>query len=144
MDAAVKVTENFIGRGEMIVSTRGRNPVKSKEYRSSGLEPAYSGKIAVIVNKGSASGSEILAGALRDYGLARIIGKKTYGKGCVQTLTALSDGSAIRITTSYYYTPKGRLIHEIGITPDVDITEEPSGGHDMALEAALEWVRVKK
>jgi len=144
LDSAVKVTEQFIPSGGMIVSTRGRNSVKNREFRSSDPEPVRFGKIAVIVNRGSASGSEILAGALQDHDLARIIGKKTYGKGCVQTLTALSDGSAVRVTTSYYYTPKGRLIHESGIVPDEEVTEDPKSGQDRALEAALEWIRGKK
>lgn len=144
LDSAVKATEQFIPSGEMIVLTRGRNSAKDREFRSSNAEPVRFGRIAVIVNRGSASGSEILAGALQDHGLARVIGKKTYGKGCVQTLTALPDGSAVRITTSFYYTPKGRLIHEKGITPDEEVTEDPKSGQDRALESALEWVRVKK
>ncbi len=141
LDAAVKVAENFIPKGQVILSTRGRVPKKSRLFVSHNANPFKPGPIAVLVNRGSASGSEILTGALQDHGLARVFGRKTYGKGCVQTLTPLPDGSAVRITTSLYYTPKGRLIHEIGLTPDEEIIEDPKSGEDKALVAALTWIR---
>ncbi len=141
LEAAVKVAENFIPKGKSIVLTRGRIQKKSRVLVSHNETPLKPGPVAVLVNKGSASGSEILAGALQDYGLARLFGRKTYGKGCVQTLTPLPDGSAVRITTSLYYTPMGRLIHEIGILPDEEIVEDPKSGEDRALIAALNWIR---
>ncbi len=144
LDAAVKVAENFIPKGKSIVLTRGRNKKKSRVLVSHNESPLIPGPIAVLVNKGSASGSEILAGALQDYGLARLFGHKTYGKGCVQTLTPLPDGSAVRITTSLYYTPKGRLIHEIGIAPDEEIIEDPKKEEDRALSFALAWITNEK
>ena len=141
LDAAVKVAENFIPRGQAVVATRGRIQKKSRLFVSHNTSPMKPGPIAVLVNRGSASGSEILAGALQDYGLARLFGRKTYGKGCVQTLTPLPDGSAVRITTSLYYTPKGRQIHEIGISPDEEILDDPKTGEDRALAAAQNWIR---
>ncbi len=141
LESAVKVTENFVPRNQLIVSTRGKSPSKNREYRSSTQFPLHFQKIAVIINRGSASGSEILSGALQDLELARIFGKKSYGKGCVQTLTVLPDGSAVRITTSFYYTPKGRLIHEIGISPDEEVFDDVKSGQDKTLEAALSWVK---
>jgi len=141
LDGAVKVAENFIPRGQAVVATRGRIRKKSRLFVSHNTAPLKPGPIAVLVNRGSASGSEILAGALQDYGLARLFGHKTYGKGCVQTLTPLSDGSAVRITTSLYYTPKGRQIHEIGISPDEEIVEDPKTGEDRTLAAAQNWIR---
>ncbi len=144
LHGAVKVAENFIPKGQAVVSTRGRDKKKSRIFVSLNEEPLKPGPFAVLVNKGSASGSEILAGALQDHGLARIFGRKTYGKGCVQTLTPLPDGSAVRITTSLYYTPKGRLIHEIGITPDEEIIEDPKSGEDRALASALAWIKKEK
>jgi carboxyl-terminal processing protease len=144
LDGAVEVAQNFIPKGELIVVTKGRLKSKNREYRSKQSEVLKPGPIAVLVNKGSASGSEILAGVVQDYGLGRVFGKKTYGKGCVQTLTPLPDGSAVRITTSHYYTPKGRLIHEIGITPDEVITEDPAAGEDKALAAALAWIKSER
>ena len=140
LEAAVDVAENFIPKGGVIVATRGKIKSKNREFVSHRPDPARPGPIAVLVNRGSASGSEILAGALQDHGLARVFGRKTYGKGCVQTLTALPDGSAVRITTSLYYTPKGRLIHEIGITPDETVYDDPKSGQDRALEAARRWM----
>ena len=141
LDAAVKTAESFIPKGQTLLTTRGRTKKSGRKFVSHTLTPFKPGPIAVLVNKGSASGSEILAGALQDYGLARLFGRKTYGKGCVQTLTPLPDGSAVRMTTSLYYTPKGRLIHEIGIEPDQEIIEDPKSGEDRALAAALVWIK---
>ncbi len=106
--------------------------------------------MVVLVNQGSASASEIVAGALQDYGRAVIMGSKTFGKGSVQTIIPLDDGSGIRLTTARYYTPKGRTIHEKGIQPDIPlpttekmpptIAEEQSGA-DPNLDRALEQLK---
>ena len=140
--AAVDVAENFIPEGERIVSTKGRLVEKNTSHVSRNKEPWKISPLYLLVNKGSASGSEILAGALQDYGLAVLVGAKTYGKGCIQTLTPLADGSAVRITTSRYYTPQGRLIHEIGVSPDVVVMNDPKDAKDLQLERALELAKV--
>jgi carboxyl-terminal processing protease len=94
--------------------------------------------IAVLVNAGSASASEILAGALQDNGRARIIGSPTFGKGSVQTVLPLSDGHAIKLTTSRYYTPSGRSIHNRGIRPDVTVYAEiEDSDFDRQLDVAV-------
>lgn len=140
LEQAVEVVGHFVPKGRVIVTTNGRNRQKNRRYLSKNAFGVDVGPIAVLVNRGSASGSEIVAGAVQDHGLGRVFGKKTYGKGCVQTLTPLPDGSAVRITTSHYYTPKGRLIHGIGVAPDEEIAEDPKGGQDRALAAALAWI----
>jgi carboxyl-terminal processing protease len=94
----------------------------------------------VLVNAGSASASEIVAGALQDHNRARLVGSQTYGKGSVQTVMALSDGHAIKLTTSRYFTPSGASIHERGIKPDV-VIEDAKDGDDRALHAALDLLR---
>lgn len=143
LTSAVELAEEFIPEGEIIVSTKGRTPERSNVYLSKNPHPYNVGRFAVLVNRGSASGSEIFAGAMQDHGLARIIGAKTFGKGSIQTLMPLSDGTAIRLTTSRYYTPSGRIIHEVGITPDETVAE-PELGADKPLEKALAWVKNSK
>jgi carboxyl-terminal processing protease len=108
-------------------------------------------RLAVLINGGSASASEIVAGALRDHGRAALIGRTTFGKGSVQTILPLSDGHAIKLTTSRYYTPSGTSIHERGIVPDiilprVESSERPSGtlpGSDPEVGAALDWLKAQ-
>jgi carboxyl-terminal processing protease len=142
LSAAVDVTGLFIPDGGLIVETRGRGEKKIVKFFSKTKSPHRVRPMVVLVNKGSASGSEILAGALQDYGLATVVGTKTFGKASVQTLVPLPDGAAIRITTSKYYTPKGRLLHEVGITPDVVVEgDEGPDKKDPQLERALEIVR---
>ena len=143
LSAAVDVAENFIPAGKVIVSTKGRLSSKSNRYVSRNKEPLEIKPFVLLVNKGSASGSEILAGAAQDYGFATLVGTRTYGKGCVQTLTPLKDGTAVRITTSKYYTPNGRLIHEVGITPDVVVADNSKNEEDLQLIRALEHIRVE-
>lgn len=141
LHAAVASAEYFLKKGSVIVRTKGRLKEKNREFFSTNTDPYTFKTVLVLVNKGSASAAEIFAGALQDYGLAAVAGKKTYGKGCVQTLTPLSDGSAVRITTSYYYTPKDRLIHEVGIQPDLELADNPMDPEDPALKAAVEWLK---
>ena len=102
----------------MVVSIKGRNG-RQDEYRARLNGEAYEFPMIVLVNQGSASASEIVAAALQDWGKAVIIGKTTFGKGSVQTILPLSDGSGLRLTTAKYYTPNGKSIHSIGVKPDI-------------------------
>lgn len=121
LDSAVKVSEKFIPSGEVIVSTRGRLKRQDMIFRSSGTDGHRTYPLVILISKGSASGSEIVAGAIQDYKRGVLLGTKTFGKGSVQTVVPLVDGSALRLTTSKYFTPSGRCIHEKGIEPDVEV-----------------------
>ena len=121
LDSAVKVAEKFIPAGKVIVSTRGRMGRQDMVFRSSLIGKHRTYPLIVLISQGSASGSEIVAGAIRDYKRGMLLGTKTFGKGSVQTVVPLVDGSALRLTTSKYFTPDGRCIHEKGIEPDVQV-----------------------
>lgn len=97
--------------------------------------------MAVLVNGNSASASEIFAGAIKDYGMGTLIGTQTFGKGIVQSLFPLSDGSAIKITVSRYYTPEGNNIHEVGIEPDIVLEPAEDSEDDVQLLKAIEVLR---
>jgi len=129
LGVAVNISEKFIPEGELVVYTKGRIKSQDSEYRSKGnnKEKYLDFPIVVMINEGSASGSEILAGALQDLKRAVILGTKSFGKGSVQTVIPLKDGSAIRLTTSKYFTPSGRTIHEKGIIPDIVVEEQEAG-----------------
>jgi carboxyl-terminal processing protease len=123
LDAAVEVADEFLDSGN-IVSADGRTD--DARFRMDALQGELlpGTPLVVLVNGGSASAAEILAGALRDNGRAQLIGHKTYGKGSVQTIMPLSDGRAIKLTTSHYYTPSGASINRVGIEPDVPYVGE--------------------
>ncbi|MDZ7374258.1 MAG: S41 family peptidase [candidate division KSB1 bacterium] len=115
LEAAVEVAENFVPKGELIVSTRGRVKEANQEFRSQ-ANPVWTGKpLAILVNRYSASASEIVAGCIQDLDLGVIIGSPTYGKGLVQTVVPIDRETAVKITTAKYYIPSGRLIQRPGI-----------------------------
>ena len=122
LEQAGQVCEKFLPRGQLIVSTEGRGPTPKSEYRAEGHGKRIDLPIVVLVNGYSASASEIVAGCLQDLQPithAIIVGEQTFGKGSVQSILPLADGSALRLTTAKYYTPSHKVIHEHGITPDI-------------------------
>ncbi len=120
LDQAVSVSDLFLDKGE-IVSTRSRNESDTVRYTAKSGDIAQGLPIVVIINDGSASASEILAGALQDHKRAIILGEKSFGKGSVQTVVPLGDYGAMRLTTARYYTPSGRSIQATGIEPDIEV-----------------------
>lgn len=118
LNIAVEVTGEFIPPGKLVVFIKGRNGEKS-EYVTDAKRPYYNLPMIVLVNEGSASASEIVAGAVQDWGRSIVLGTQTFGKGSVQTVIPLSDGSGLRLTTAKYFTPKGNSIQNTGITPDI-------------------------
>jgi len=136
LDAAVDVSDLFLDSG-VIVTADGRS-LDSRFTRSAHRGDILDGApMVILVNGGSASASEIVAGALQDHNRATIVGMPSFGKGLVQTVMPLSKGRAIKLTTSRYYTPSGDSIHEVGITPDVLIDETP-GYPDLSLSGILD------
>ena len=124
LDAAAKIAEDFLPAGKTIVSTKSRHP--SDDYMAKSANDSgdfLDWPMVVMINEGSASGSEIVAGALRDNKRAVLVGGKSFGKGSVQSVIPLPDGSGLRLTTARYFTPSGACINGIGITPDVAVEE---------------------
>jgi carboxyl-terminal processing protease len=125
LNVAIDITEDFLSEGQTIVSTRGRRESQNIVTKSSNTDHLIDWPMVVLINEGSASGSEIFAGALKDNKRAVIVGTKSFGKGSVQSVIPLPDGSGLRLTTSKYYTPSGASIHEKGINPDILVEEAP-------------------
>lgn len=135
LDDVVYIADRLLPEG-LIIYTEDRYG-KIMEERSDA--ECIDCPVAVLVNRMSASASEVLSGAIQDHGKGVIIGTQTYGKGIVQTVLDFDDGSGMQLTTSRYYTPSGRCIHGVGITPDIESEDDPETEADEVLEAALEW-----
>ncbi len=119
LDSAVEVAGRFLPHNQLVVSTQGRNADSRREYRAKTLKSTGNYVMAVLVNGYSASGAEIVAGALQDLKRAVIVGETSFGKGSVQSVLDLGNGIGMRLTTARYYTPNNRIIHEVGVIPDV-------------------------
>jgi carboxyl-terminal processing protease len=147
LESAVDVADQFLDAG-LIVRAVGRTPESCFEMRATPGDAIDRAPLVVLVDHGSASGAEIVAGALRDHRRATLIGERTFGKGSVQTVLPLRDGQALKLTTSRYFTPSGASIHDKGIEPDVRL-DDPSPGAgadrdtagDPAIEAAVQYLR---
>ena len=124
LSEAISVSNMFLNQGE-IVSTRGRNNGQAKRYSASKGDLAEDKPIVVLINGGSASASEIVAGALQDHKRAVILGTKSFGKGSVQSVIPLGENGAMRLTTARYYTPAGRSIQALGVVPDIIVEQLP-------------------
>ncbi|MGG2478507.1 S41 family peptidase [Rhizobium sp. BR5] len=123
LDQAINVSDAFLERGE-VVSTRGRNPDETRRFNATAGDLTDGKPVIVLVNGGSASASEIVAGALQDLRRATVVGTRSFGKGSVQTIIPLGEAGALRLTTALYYTPSGKSIQGTGITPDIKV-EQP-------------------
>jgi len=124
LNQAILVSDAFLEKGE-IVSTRGRDPKDSERFNAVAGDLALGMPVVVLINGGSASASEIVAGALQDQRRAIIVGTKSFGKGSVQTIMPLQSGGAMRLTTARYYTPSGRSIQNLGVAPDIIVEQRP-------------------
>ncbi len=148
LDAAVEVSDAFLERG-IIVTAEGRSPEANFRMEAAAGDLARGARIAVLVNEGSASAAEIVASALHDNKRATLLGRKTFGKGSVQTVLPLTDGQALKLTTSRYFTPSGASINGRGIVPDVllpdvlpqDESRAPSVEIDPDVRAAVAWLK---
>jgi carboxyl-terminal processing protease len=141
---SIDVTNHFLSSGE-IVSTKGRDKRNIARFDASKGDLTNGKPLIILINEGSASASEIVAGALQDHKRAIILGAQSYGKGSVQTIFPLNDKSAIRMTTALYYTPSGDSIHKVGVTPDIEVKSDFSNENeiDKQLEYALDLLDEK-
>jgi len=159
LSAAVEISERFLGAGKLVVYTEGRVRNQNMRFVANGRHAVTELPLVVLVNQGSASASEIVAGAVQDHGRGVVLGQQTFGKGSVQTIIPLPDGSGLRLTTARYFTPKGRSIHGKGIAPDILIElpkeEPPKPGtpplseaeqlkKDMQLQRAIEILKASQ
>ena len=139
LTAAVQIADELLDKGG-IVSTRGRIPISDAEFNATPGDRLDGAPVVVLVDAGSASASEVLAGALRDNDRARVVGSRTFGKGSVQTLLPLDNGDSVKLTTARYFTPSGKSIQALGIVPDVVLhpaEDAANGGRMPFSEASL-------
>lgn len=141
LDVAVKIAGYWIEAEKVVVSEDFKSNREKNDYKSTGPASLKSIPTIVLVNGGSASASEILSGALQDYSISRVVGTKTFGKGSVQQLTELKDGSSVKLTVAKWLTPNGRTIEKEGIEPDVTIEPGKDDSKDLQLEKALEILK---
>jgi carboxyl-terminal processing protease len=143
LDAAIAVADAFLDRG-LIVSAEGRMPDARFRVSATPGDLLQGAPLTVLVNGGSASASEIVAGALKDNRRATVIGTATFGKGSVQTIMPLSEGRAIKLTTSRYYTPSGLSINATGVAPDLVVEAIEQGEDDAQLASALASLKTRR
>lgn len=134
--SAIEVSQKFLDSREVIVSTQGRKEADQQLFRAGGRDRFVDIPMVVLVNSGSASASEIVAGALQDHKRAVLVGEKTFGKGSVQSVLPMEEGAALRLTTAKYYTPANRMIHEKGIEPDILVPMSPDDWRGLMLQRA--------
>ncbi len=139
LDQAVRVSEKFLPKGQLVVSTEGRTALERSQHKAAAANHRRI-PMAILVNEGSASASEIVAGCLQDLKRAVLIGEKTFGKGSVQSILPLKDGAALRLTTAKYYTPSHREIHGKGILPDTVVPMSPELERDVALKRTTDGI----
>ena len=140
LNSVVDILDGLLPDG-LIVYTETKSGTR-KEYKGSNSNELKV-PLAVLVNEDSASASEIFAGAVQDYRKGAIIGTKTFGKGIVQTIQPLTDGSAVKYTIAKYFTPKGQDIHGNGVTPDIEVTLPDDAVSDVQYEAAVNYLKGK-
>jgi len=142
LDASVKISSMFLQNG-LIVETKGRSERANEKYYANKNYYQTNLPMTVLINGGSASASEIVAGALNDRGRAKLIGEKSFGKGSVQTLFPLTDGSGVYVTIARYYTPSGKVIDHVGLSPDIEVKGEPDRdkSKDKQLQRAITEVK---
>ncbi len=149
LQSAVSIGSYFIPAGKTVVSENFGEGLQEEVYRSNGktLGNFKPEEMLVLVDGGSASASEILAGALQEHGIAKLLGEQTYGKGSVQELVSLKDGSSLKVTVARWFTPNGVSISEGGLTPDIVVERTPQqviDAVDPQLEAAVAWLNGDK
>jgi carboxyl-terminal processing protease len=138
LSSAVEVASFFIDRGPIV---RVRGPAFGERLYNSRGNSLPNLPLAVLVNEGTASGAEIVAGAIQDYGVGVLVGRKTFGKGLIQEIVLrFPDGGVLKLTTGEYLTAKGRQVHDVGLTPDVLVPVGRADEEDLDLKAALEWL----
>ena len=143
LDASVKISSIFLRDG-LIVETKGRSERANEKYYADKNYYLTNMPLTVLINGGSASASEIVAGALNDRGRAKLIGEKSFGKGSVQTLFPLTDGSGVYVTIARYYTPSGKVIDHVGLSPDIEVKGEPDRNKSKDLQLQRAITEVKK